>query len=330
MQLDQLKRREFITLLGGAAAAWPLAARAQQSPMPVVGVLDAGSAGERTQMVARFRQGLAEAGFVDGQNVVIEFRWADGHYDLLPELAGDLARKQVSVIATPGTGAAGLAAKAATATIPIVFGVGDDPVRLGLVNSLNRPGANATGVNFFAGEVLAKRMQLLRELVPAATRVALLVNPTDPANESTQRNVEAAAGGLRILVLEASTVREIDAAFPTLVREMADALFVAQGTFFSARSVQIAILAARHNVPAIYGVRSSVEAGGLMSYGSDIGDAFRQVGVYTARILKGAKPADLPVLQSTKFELAINLSTARALRVAIPTSLLALADAVIE
>ena len=325
-----MRRRQFITLFGGAVAAWPLAARAQQPMVPVVGFLDAGSAGERTLMVARFRQGLAEAGFVDGQNVIIEFRWADSQYDRMPDLAADLVRKQVNVIATPGTGAAGLAAKAATATIPIVFGVGDDPVKLGLVASISRPGGNATGVNFFAGEVLAKRMQLLRELVPTAKRIALLVNPTDPANESTPRNVEAAASGLRVLSLEASTVREIDAAFATLVRETADALFVAQGAFFSARSVQLAILAARHNISTAYGARSSVEAGGLMSYGSDIADAFRQVGVYTARVLKGAKPADLPVLQSTKFELALNLSTARALGLSIPASLLALADVVVE
>jgi len=248
----------------------------------------------------------------------------------LPELAADLVRRQVSVIATPGTGAAGLAAKAATTTIPIVFGVGDDPVKLGLVASLNRPGGNATGVNFFASELVAKRMQLLREIVPTADRVALLINPTDRANESTRREVEAAAGGLRIIVLEASTIREVDAAFESLAREKADALFVGPGAFFSARRVQLAVLAARYNLPVVHGTRASAEAGGLMSYGSDTADAFRQVGVYTARILKGAKPADLPVLQSSKFELVINLSTARALGLTIQPGILAIADEVIE
>jgi putative tryptophan/tyrosine transport system substrate-binding protein len=325
-----LRRRQFITLLGGAAAAWPHAVCAQQPAMPVVGFLDAGSAGERTHLVALFRQGLAEAGFVEGRNMAVEFRWADGQYDRLPELAADLVRRQVSVIATPGTGAAGLAAKAATTTIPIVFGVGGDPVKLGLVSSVNRPGGNATGVNFFTTELVAKRMQLLRELVPAASGIALLVNPTDAVNETTRQDVEAAASGLRLLVLEATTIREIDAAFATLMREKADALFVAQGAFFSARRVQLAVLAARYNLPAAYAVREYVEAGGLMSYGSDIATAFREVGLYTGRILKGAKAADLPVLQSSKFELAINVSTARALGVTIPPSLLAIADEVIE
>jgi putative tryptophan/tyrosine transport system substrate-binding protein len=324
-----MRRREFIRLLGGAAIGWPLAARAQQ-PMPVIGFLDAASAGERAHVVTAFRQGLAEAGYVEGHNFAFDFRWADGHYVRLPELAAALVRRQVSVIATPGTGAAGLAAKAATTTIPIVFGVGDDPVKLGLVTSLNRPGGNATGVNFFATELVAKRMQLLRELVPAASCIALLVNPTDAANETTRRDVEAAASGLRILALEASTIREIDAAFASLVREKADALFVAPGAFFSARRIQLAVLAARHNIPAAYGIRGHVEAGGLMSYGSDMADAFRQVGLYTARILKGAKPADLPVLQATKFELVINLSTARALGLTVPDKLLATADEVIE
>jgi putative tryptophan/tyrosine transport system substrate-binding protein len=324
----KIKRREFITMLVGAAA-WPLAARAQQA-MPVIGFLDAASPGERAWVVAAFRQGLTEGGFIEGRNVAIEFRWADGQYDRLPELAADLVHRNVSVITTPGTSAAGLAAKSATATIPIVFGAPGDPVRLGLVKSLNRPGGNATGINFFTSEVVAKRMQLLRELVPAASRIAVLINPSDPANESTQSDVEPAASGLGILALQAVTIGELDDAFARLVREKADALFVAPGVFFSARRVQLAILAARHNVPAVYSSRAAVEAGGLMSYGADLADAFRQVGVYTARILKGAKPADLPVLQSIKFELVINLSTARALGITIPPTLLARADEVIE
>ena len=324
-----MKRREFITLLGGAAA-WPLAARAQQPPMPVVGFIDAGSAPERTAFVTAFRRGLADAGYVEGQNVAIEYRWAEGRFDRLPELAADLVRRRVSVIATPGTTAAALAAKAVTATIPSVFGVGDDPVKLGLVTNLNRPGGNATGVYFFTNELTAKRMQLLRELVPVAKRVALLTNPTDPVNESTLRDVEAAAIGQQILAFEAATGHEIDSAFESLVREKVDALFVAGGAFFSARRVQVAVLAARYAIPATYSQRIFVQAGGLMSYGSPLADTFQQVGLYAARILKGAQPVDLPVMQSTKFELVINLNTARALRFKVPPSLLALADEVIE
>jgi putative ABC transport system substrate-binding protein len=281
-------------------------------------------------MLGAFRQGLADGGFVEGRNVVIEFRWADGQYDRLPELAADLVRRQVSVIATPGTTAAGLAAKAATTTIPIVFGAGGDPVKLGLVASLNRPGGNATGVNFFSNELVAKRMQLLRELVPAANRIALLINPSDPANEITGLDVKAAAGDRQILVLQATTGHEIDAAFARLAREKADALFVAPGTFFNTRRVQLAILAAHHHVPAVYSGLAQVEAGGLMGYGTDLPEIYRQVGLSTARILKGVKPADLPVLQATKFQLAINLNTARALGITIPPSLLAIADDVIE
>jgi putative ABC transport system substrate-binding protein len=325
-----MNRREFITLLGGAAAAWPLGARSQQQPMPVIGFLDAASAGERGWVVTAFRQGLGETGFVEGRNVAIEFRWADGQYDRLPELAADLVRRQVSVIATPGTGAAGLAAKTATATIPIVFGVAGDPVKFGLVASVNRPGGNATGINFFSTELVAKRMQLLRELLPAARRIGLLINPTDAANESIRQDVEAASGGLQIIVLEVSSIGEVDAAFAGFVREKVDALFVAPGAFFSARRVQLAVLGARHKLPTIQGTRQSVEAGGLMSYGTDTVDAFRQVGLYTGRILNGAKPADLPVLQSSKFELVFNVSTAQALGITIPPSLLALADEVIE
>ena len=325
-----MRRREFITLLGGAATAWPLAARAQQPAMPVVGFLDAGSAAERTQQVAAFRKGLAEVGYKEGQNVTLEFRWAGGQYGRFGELAADLVRRRVSVIVTPGSATAALAAKAATTTIPIVFGAGGDPVKEGLVASLNRPGGNATGVNFFTVEVVAKRMQLLRELVPAANRVAVLVNPTDPEGYQTLHDVQAAAGGQQILVREVATGRDIDTALASLAREKADALFVAPGTFFNTRRVQLAVLTARYALPAAYPVRAYPEAGGLMSYGTDILDAFRQVGVYSAHILKGAKPADLPVLQSTKFELVINLNTARALGLDVSSTVLARADEVIE
>jgi putative ABC transport system substrate-binding protein len=298
--------------------------------MPVVGFLDAASAAERTDFMAAFRQGLAEAGYLEGQNVAIEYRWAEGRYDRLPELAADLVRRRVSVIATPTTTSAALAAKAATATIPIVFGVGGDPVQLGLVASLNRPGSNATGVNFFTMELMAKRMQLLRELVPGAKRVAVLVNPTDRSNESTLRDVETAVIGQQVLAFEAATGRQIDAAFESLVLKNVDALFVAGGAFFAARRVQLAVLAARYALPATYSQRTFVEAGGLMSYGTNLADTCRQVGLYVARILKGAKAGDLPVVQPSKFELVINLNTARALRFEVPPTLLARADEVIE
>jgi putative ABC transport system substrate-binding protein len=329
--MSGMRRREFMTLLGGAATTWPLEASARQAATHVIGFLDFGSAAERTQQVAAFRKGLAEAGYQEGQNVALEFRWAEGQYARFPELAADLVRRRVSVIAVPGSRTGALAAKAATTTIPIVFGVTSDPVKEGLVASLNSPGGNATGVNFFTAELVAKRMQLLREVVPAANRIALFVNPTDAENyQATVREVEAVAGGQQILVREVATGREIDEAFASIARDRADALFTAPGSFFNTRRVQLAVLAARHALPAVYAARAYTEAGGLMSYGTDILDAFRQVGAYTARILKGAKPADLPVLQSTKFELVINLNTARALGLTFPPNLLAIADEVIE
>jgi ABC-type uncharacterized transport system substrate-binding protein len=327
---SHIGRRKFLATLGGAAATWPLAARAHQPAMPVIGFLDAGSAAERTQQVAAFRKGLAEAGYQEGQNVALEFRWAEGQYGRFGELAADLVRRRMSVIVTPGGATAALAAKAATTTIPIVFGVGGDPVQQGLVASLSRPGGNATGVNFFTVELVAKRMQLLRELVPAAKRVAVLVNPTDPEGYQTLRDVQAAAGAQQILVVEVATGRDIDVAFALMAREKADALLVVPGTFFNTRRVQLAVLTARYALPATYPTRVYPEAGGLMSYGTDVLDAFRQVGAYAARVLKGAKPADLPVLQSTKFELVINLNTARALGLEIPSGVLAIADEVIE
>ena len=327
-----MRRRQFITLLGGAAVPWPVAARAQQpAALPVIGFLDAGSAAERTAQVAAFRKGLSEGGYQEGQNVALEFRWAEGQYGRFGELAADLVRRRVSVIVTPGSGSAALAAKAATTTIPIVFGAGGDPVKEGLVASLNRPGGNVTGVNFFTVELVTKRMQMLRELERSAKRVAVLVNPTDPEGYQTVlRDVEVAAGEQQILIHEVSTGRDIDAAFANMASEKADALLVSPGTFFNTRRVQLAVLAARHALPAIYPVRAYPEAGGLMSYGSDILDAFRQVGLYTGRILKGAQPADLPVMQSTKFELVINLNTARALGLTVPPTLLTTADEVIE
>jgi putative tryptophan/tyrosine transport system substrate-binding protein len=325
-----VRRRSFITLLGGAAA-WPLAARAQQTAMPVVGFVNAGSSDARN--LAAFRKGLNGAGYVEGQNVTVEYHWLDGQFDRLPSLMADLVRRRVAVIATPGGNFAALAAKAATTTIPIVFGVGEDPVKLGLVTNLARPDGNTTGISFFTLEVAAKRLGLLHDLVPKAVRIAVLVNPANvPTAEATLRDMPEAARaiGLQIQFLNASTIREIEAAFAVLVRDRADALFVAGDTFFVSRRVQFATLAARYGIPAAYPGREFVEVGGLMSYATDRGDMFRQVGAYTGQILKGAKPADLPVLQSTKFEFVINLQTARALGIEVPNSIHLLADEVIE
>ena len=322
-----------MTLLG-AAAAWPLPARAQQPPaLPVVGFLNPRSLEASERNVAAFRKGLNQTGHVEGQNVTVEYHYLEGQYDRLPKLVADLVRRQVAVIATPGNTPAALAAKAATATIPIVFGVGEDPVRLGLVASLARPGGNATGVNIFSQEVTAKRLRLLHDLIPKAVRIAVLVNPTDVSiAEYTIQDVQEAAPtiGLQTQTYNASTIGEIDAAFATFVRERPDALFVAPDGFFAGRGVQLATLTARDKIPASFSTRDIVAVGGLMSYGTDIADSFRQVGVYTGAILKGAKPAGLPVLQSTKFEFAINLKTARALGIDVPPSMLAIADAVIE
>jgi len=326
-----MQRREFITLLGGAAMAWPLTAHAQQTAMPVVGFVSGQSNEER--FGAAFRKALNEAGYVEGQNVMVEYHWLDGHYDRLPALVADLVRRQVAVIATPGNTPAALAAKAATATIPIVFGVAEHPVKLGLVASLARPGGNATGVNLLSAEVVAKRLGLLHDLVPKAVRIAVLVNPANSSTaEATLRDIPEAARalGLQTQVLNASTRSEIEAVFATLLRDRADALFVAPDGFFTSRRVQFATLAARHAIPAVYSNRGYPEVGGLMSYGSDTLDYYRQAGVYTAQILKGAKPADMPVLQSTKWEFVINMQTARALGLEVPNSLQMLADEVIE
>jgi putative ABC transport system substrate-binding protein len=327
-----MKRRAFITLLGGAAASWPLAARAQQPAMPVIGFLHSQSPDTFTEPLRGFRQGLKESGFVESETVAIEYRWADNQTDRLPALAAELVRRRVAVIATFSPPVA-LAAQAATTTIPIVFSSGDDPVRLGLVASLARPGGNLTGINFFVGELAAKRLEVLRELVPGATRVALLLDPSaGQITETTLRDVEAAARpkGLQIQVLNVQTSRDINAAFATFARERLDALFVGPGPFFTSRRVQLALLAAVQRVPAIYPARPFAEAGGLISYGASLTDAYRQVGAYVGRILKGAKPADLPVVQSSKFELVINAETARMLGLTVPPTLLARADEVIE
>jgi putative ABC transport system substrate-binding protein len=328
-----VSRRDLITLLGGTAAAWPFAARAQRTAMPVVAFIANGSPDDSAPVVAAFRKGLNETGYVEGQNVTVEYHYLGGQYDRLPALAADLVNRKVAVIASAGSAAAAFAAKAATATIPIVFIVNEDPVRLGLVASLARPGGNLTGTNVLTGEVMAKRLELLRELAPGMARVAVLVDPANAqATEATLRQLEptARAMGLQVQVLNASTSQEIDAAFATIARERLDALFVSPTAFFTSRRVQLTHLASRHAVPASYALRNYVEAGGLMSYGASLLDAYRQIGVYAGRVLKGAKPADLPVVQSSRFELVINAQTARMLGITVPPTLLSIADEVIE
>jgi putative tryptophan/tyrosine transport system substrate-binding protein len=325
-----MKRREFITLLGGAAA-WPLAARAQQRPPAVIGFLSSSALADRARYLPAFRQGIRETGYVEGQNVAIEYRWAQDQYDRLPDLAADLVRSQVTVIAAHDTPSA-IVAKAATTTIPIVFASGGDPVKLGLVASLNRPGGNVTGITFILAELGAKQLGLLHELQPGAVRVAVLVDPNFPLIESFVSDVQAAASSIRkqIEVLEAPTGRDVDMAFARLAQKPTDALLVAPSPLLNNRRVQLVTLAAYHRVPAIYPQREAAEAGGLMSYGTSLSDAYRRAGVYTGRILKGEKPADLPVIQSSKFEFVINLNTAKAFGLSFPPGLLAIADEVIE
>jgi len=327
-----MRRREFIAGLG-SAVAWPAVARTQQPAMPVVGFIRDGSAEANARNAAAFRKGLNETGYVEGQNVTVEYHWLEGQYDRVPALMADLVRRRVAVIVTPSIATVALAAEAATATIPIVFGIGEDPVQRGLVANMARPGGNATGANFLATEVAAKRLRLLHDLLPKAVRVAVLVNPASASNtESTLREVQEAAPalGLNIEILNATTISEIDAAFAALARERPDALFVGPDGFFTSRRGQFATLTAVNKIPATYSNREYVAAGGLMSYGTDLTDVFHQVGAYTGNILKGAKPADLPVVQSTKLEFVLNLQTARALGLSVPPSLLSIADDVIE
>jgi putative ABC transport system substrate-binding protein len=330
-----MKRREFITLLGSAAAAWPLAALAQQPAMPVVGFLNAASPDLFAHVVRAFHLGLSETGYVEGRNVAIEYRWAENQYDRLPELAAELVRRRVSVITTGSSTLAALAAKAATTTLPIVFLMGSDPVQFGLVASLNRPGGNLTGITTLNLEMTPKRLQVLRELLPTTTIMAVLVNPTNaPATVETEvRQVQAAAHtlGLQMVhVLQASTERDLDSAFSTLIQRRAGGLVISADTFFSGKSVELAALASRHAVPTISPYRDFVTAGGLMSYGGSVTELYRLAGVYTGRILKGEQPADLPVQQVTKVQLAINLKTAKALGLTVPTSLIGRADEIIE
>jgi ABC-type uncharacterized transport system substrate-binding protein len=327
-----MRRRDVILLLGRAAAAWPLVARAQQPAMPVVGFLHDGSSDARAHLAAAFREGLSDAGFVDRRNVVIEYRWAQDQFDRLPALVAELVQRQVAVIATPGSATAARAAKAATSTIPIVFSIGSDPVKLGLVDSLNRPGGNITGVNYFTQELGPKRLGLLRELLPAGADVVVLVNPKSPITDSALTDLQAAASAVRqqFSVLDASNNQEIYAAFPAMAQRRTPALMIVTDPLFTSRRVQLVTLATRYAIPAIYTSREFTEVGGLMSYGTDLPQIYRQVGIYTGRILKGAKPSDLPVIQPTKFEFVINLATAKALGIDVPPTLLARADEVIE
>jgi putative ABC transport system substrate-binding protein len=332
MRFNHLRRREFIALLGGAGVAWPLAARGQQAGMPVVGYLEPGLPDAMAHRLAAFRKGLNETGYVEGQNVAIEYRWAQDQYDRLPELAADLVRRRVAVIATPGSMQGPLAAKAATTAIPIVFSTGVDPVKVGLVGSLNRPGGNVTGVSSMTGELGAKQLGLLQELLPGAARFAVLANSNDAMTEPIIKDLQIAALaiGRRIDVFNAGTNRDIDTVFASLVQKRVDALLVGPGPLFANRRVQLVTLATHHRVPTIYFSREFAEAGGLMSYGTSQTELYRQVGIYVGRILKGEKPADLPILRATKFEFVINLQTAKTLGLAVPPKLLALADEVIE
>ncbi len=328
-----MKRRQFISFLGGAAMTWPLVARAQQAAMPVIGFINGWAADAFKGRTAAFRKGLSETGYAEGQNVNVEYHWLEGHFERLPTVVADLVQRGVALIATPGSTPASLAAKSATATIPIVFGVPGDPVALGLVASFARPGGNATGINFFAQEVNAKRLGLMHELLPKASRLAVLVNPTNATSaEATSKALEEAgrALGVEILLFNASTPAEIDAAFAAFARKRADALFIGGDDFFAGRQVQFATLASRDLMPGSFVTREMVEVGLLMSYGASVADMFRQVGIYSGSILKGAKPADLPVLQSTKFEFVINLKTAKSLGIEVPPQLLLQADEVIE
>lgn len=326
-----MRRRDFITLLGGASAVWPLAARSQQA-MPIVGYLSAITPEASSNRVGPFRQGLSETGYIKSQNVAVEYRWANNDYSRLPELAADLVHRQVAVIAVPGSAPAALAAKNATSTIPIVFGFAGDPVEMGIVSSVSRPGGNITGISSTAGELVNKRLELLHDLLPRAERFAMLVNPTNPSTQLYINEVRAAAAttGWQIDTIAAGSSREINAAFMELALRRPDALVVSSDALFTARRLQIATLATRHGIPAIYGNREFAEVGGLMTYGSSFTDVIRQVGVYTGRILKGAQPGDLPVLQPTKFELVINVQTATALGIDVPPTLLARAEEVIE
>jgi len=327
-----MRRREVITALGSAAAAWPLVARAQQSAMPIIGFLSSRMASESVSVVAAFHQGLKESGYVEGQNVSIEYRWADFQDDRVPAMAADLVQRRVAVIAATGSTVAASAAKLATTTIPIVFSAGSDPVKEGLVANLNRPGGNITGMTPFTQQLGAKQLELLHSMVPTAAVVAVLGKRNDPDTETQLKDVETAARtlGLQILALTVDSKRDFQAAFATLVQRGAGALLIFSGAFFTANRVPLAILAARHGIPAIYTLREFPLAGGLMSYATRLTDSYRQVGIYVGQILKGAKPADLPVMQPTKFEFVINLETAQTLGLTVPPSLLALADEVIE